>query len=70
MTPRIPELVNGDLDVSPDLSDSKAHDVSHQLCTDSLGTNIMTVPGWSLLILAQLPFCELYCHLSLYKPIL
>lgn len=52
------EPVNGDLDVSPDLSDSWAPDVSHQLCPDGLGTNTMTVPGWSLLILAQPPVCE------------
>lgn len=52
------ELVNGDLDVSPDLSDSWAPDVSRQLYPDGLGTNTVTVPGWSLLILAQPPVCE------------
>lgn len=55
---RIPEPVNG-LYLSLDLSDSWAPNVRHQLCTDGLGTNTVTVPGWSLLILAQFPFCEL-----------
>ena len=56
---RISELENGDLHASPDLSDCWAPDVSHQICTDGLGADIMTVPGWALLILAQLPFFEL-----------
>lgn len=47
------------LDMSSDLSDCWAPDVSHQIYTDGLGTNIVTVLGWSFLTLAQLLFCEL-----------